>query len=603
MKTDTIDFDGRDPMLLEMMESNDLDLALSTIDPPAPKRRAQDLKVEGPLTPSIFSESPAKKLKSVAFADMLVEYIPELPSNCENGDMVLNAEDDSALYQVMEASAKEANWKVENEKLSEADTTKRVPVPQLDLWLPAAPWDEFKRTSGDETEIDAQMKFILLVQRDLPKSAGSWHGVSALDMKLPVAPFPVQSAKVAIEEKLHGDEFLSNMLTDLAAGEIVTSSTDMWKKDGLRLLDDKGIEEELEPADFQGSDSMVALVRKRKVDMDSVNCDSRPKRNAIRPTLQFGQQTDTRIIPASHCCMDDTQVPQVVSTPRTVKEKPIRISKQQQAEPDKNFLFGGTFSASNALDRFIALNGMSVKPRKATEKPQAVLSRASGVSSPYAVQSVSKPGSYPTEQLASIVSNPVPSLPALPESLPPCSFVISFALLQQRSLSRNIEKLYANAEFVSRTYDASYAIAPEADLILSPSTGLIIVTLQQVKQRALPGQPDRSPTKERISALCDRYERLVVMISEGVSQEREKQESTGMMDSRDQEAIAEYENLAAQMDGEVLIRYVPGGNQALARSIVAEMARFGLPHGSADIGDIKPLCDETNVSTPVSLYI
>ena len=60
---------------------------------PPPKRKIEDLKVEGPLTPPILSDSPVKKLKSVSFPDMVYNYIPELPSKFESGDDVLESED------------------------------------------------------------------------------------------------------------------------------------------------------------------------------------------------------------------------------------------------------------------------------------------------------------------------------------------------------------------------------------------------------------------------------------------------------------------------------------------------------------------------------
>jgi hypothetical protein len=65
-------------------------------------------------------------------------------------------------------------------------------------------------------------------------------------------------------------------------------------------------------------------------------------------------------------------------------------------------------------------------------------------------------------------------------------------------------------------------------------------------------------------------------------------------DMRDKEALKACEIFANQLEGEVLVRHVRGGEQALARSTVVEMANYGLPYGSADIGDIKPVAPETS---------
>jgi hypothetical protein len=161
---------------------------------------------------------------------------------------------------------------------------------------------------------------------------------------------------------------------------------------------------------------------------------------------------------------------------------------------------------------------------------------------------------------------------------------------------KHIEQLYEKAEIVYRDYDRPHSPAKEADILLSPSTGLIMTTLQQIKQRPLPGQPDRSPVKERMTELQSRYERLVVIVSEGLSRDMEKNGSGRPKDLRDQEAIQRMEGTASKLEGEVIIKYAPGGEQTLAHYLVAEMVNYGLPHGSEDIGDIKPVAVETTVS-------
>jgi hypothetical protein len=161
-----------------------------------------------------------------------------------------------------------------------------------------------------------------------------------------------------------------------------------------------------------------------------------------------------------------------------------------------------------------------------------------------------------------------------------------------------IEQLYQQAEVIYRDYERPHSPAKEADVLLSPSTGLLLTNLQQIKQRPLPGQLDRSLIKERVTALQLRYERLIVVVSEGLSQEMESQGSSRPDDLRDKEALAGFQSYADHLEGEVNVKYVPGGEQALARSVVIEMANYGLIHGSKDIGDIRPVPVETTVIVP-----
>ncbi|KAL1597765.1 hypothetical protein SLS60_008252 [Paraconiothyrium brasiliense] len=626
--------DGTDEMLLDMLDIGEYDPELDHINSTSTKRKASELKIEGPLTPLMFSETPAKKLKTVAFAEMLVEYIPdlslrytdekghdqvydethgddsELPSNYENGNDILSPEDDYAFVKdVLEPAAKDVNWRVENEKLSEADTTKRVPVPRVDFRLPVAPWDEFARRdvhNVSETEIDAQARFLLWVKRNHMQTASSWHGISELERTLPLAPFSHEAAKISLEEKLHGEDALTKMLADITVGEIWTSSTDIWKRDGLRILEVEEIDEEtLEPADLGGRKDMSSLIRKRQLEIQEIASDRgiAPRKKPSTPSLVIESFEPRREVIESHHWRDGSSMahrnatPPIVNRSKDVKLSTTRTGPVQTQERDTSLMFGGKFSASSALDNFMALHGMTAKPN-ARDKNGPLARRPPEPPLPSPIRpvdkarnphNVTKAGVQPAEEVA---QRPI-DLPSLPESMPPASFVTSSTLLQRRSLSRQIESLYPDAEFVSRDFDSQYAVSKEADLILSPSTGLIVTTLQQLKQRALPGQPDRSPVKDRMRVLQHMYERLVVVVSEGLSRERVGQGYGQCLDPRDQEAMTEYERTAAQLDGDVYIRYVPGGEQALARSIVGEMAQFGLPHGSKDIGDIKLLPDQT----------
>ncbi|KAF2645351.1 hypothetical protein P280DRAFT_441736 [Massarina eburnea CBS 473.64] len=581
---------------LTQNEANNIDLMvidmfgdlLPTSSPDRPisilKRKVDNLMVETPLTPPMFSGSPSKRLKTVTFDD-LPQYIEstgleELPSLYENDDDVLTAEDDfSGFYKEIEPLAQEVNWKVENESLSEADTTKRVDVPMVDSSLPIAPWDKFKRSAGDtkegHTDLEAQKLFLLLIKRDL--NASSWKGISQLERELPSAPFPSQSVNVVIEEKLHGEGNLNLMLMEPTEGDIVTSSSSIWKRDGLRILEgDENDEEELELLQMQERRDVDSLVRKRKLEIDQKAADAERQREPSPARL-----------PASH---------RHHKTHKSQHRK-TRVA-QEDKELDGSLMFGGGLSASKAMYNFMSLQGMEAKPRKAQKKPETVSNHFPESFTSLPIRSRSPSHSSRTSENQQKATGPLPlplpKLPTIPEVLPSCSFIISSTLLQQRHLTKQIEKLYPNAEFVSRDFDIPRSTCKEADLLLSPSTGLILTTLQQVKQRALPGQPDTSQLKERIITLQERYETLVVIVSEGLSREMEERGTGRPADARDYEALTAFERFASGMEADVLVRFVQGGDQALSRSVVQEMAKYGLPYGSKDIGDVKPLADESN---------
>ncbi|KAF2873348.1 hypothetical protein BDV95DRAFT_592732 [Massariosphaeria phaeospora] len=610
--------DGSDPMLLEDLDYEHLTNAVfSESSLPVSKRRAEGLKVEGPLTPPMFSESPLKKLKSVSFPDMLHEYIPDLPSQYENGNDILdNDESIASFYRDVEPFVEEARMKVENEQLSEVDTTMRVEVPHVELSQPISPWNQFgnkliKKDSGLDTELDAQRKFILHIKRNDLKATPSWHGVAKLERTLEWKLIREQT-HVAINEKLHGEDILSSMLAEMAMGDVASSSTEVWKRDGLRILEDaKGSEDELEPAESQELHDMDALIRKRRLELEEEHADTVTqnvqKKNKSAAAFELASRSRTPVHESYHF----NRSPAVSGPSPNVRRPnfpaiaphPEPFSKSQKSrkdaapkDTDNSLMFGGLFSASTALHRFMEVQGKPVRSSKTANIPSHTMDTPhSPDNNPIIPVELSRVDAEFHAQEATR-SMPPPPLPSIPRELPPCTFIISTTLLKQRSLTKEVEKLYPRAEFIDRDFDLPNWATNEADLLLSPSTGLIIATLQQLRQRALPGQPDRSPLRERIGVLQYRYERLVIMISEGLSREMEAHGTGRPLDTRDKETLAHFEKFVSEIEGDVLVEYVRGGEQALARSIVKQMAVYGLPHASQDISSLKFASEETYVS-------
>ncbi|KAF2473975.1 uncharacterized protein BDR25DRAFT_282135 [Lindgomyces ingoldianus] len=596
--------EGSDQMLLEFIQELDSDSLQGAPEPePSPilKRKIQDLKVEGPLTPPIFHDSQAKKIKSVSFPEMLHEYIPDL-SNFESGDDILNSQESfSDFYKEIVPVVEEVNKNIENEKLSEVDTTRRVDVPDLDFSLPTLPWEKYghkkrgKHPVG-ETELDAQTKFILQVKRNDLRLVSSWHGLAKLERDLHWSPFPTQLGVITINEKLQDDGILGELLAELSTSDIATSSTDIWKRDQLRFFDDEeDREDELEVVELQEGEGVESFIRKKRLEIEDDDINNPP---GGRETKGTTLGTLIRNVPhkefEDQCHRDDfSAVQRGLLPPPGHQQAPMEL--------DGGLMFGGMFSASVALHKFMKLHGRTARTGVGDE------SIAVEINIPVQ-RSGDRPTSLSHEGLQGVVlttasrevqdscSPPRPTalmLPPTPTNLQPCSFIISSTLLQQRTLTRQVEKIYKDAELMERDFSLLHSPSQEADLLLSPSTGLILTSLQQIKQRALPGQPDRSPIKERISKLQLRYERLIVLVSEGVSQEVEEAGSRRLADARDPEALKELEVFSSKMEADVMTKYIEGGELALSRAIVGEMAGWGLPHGSEDIGDVKLLQEET----------
>ena len=597
---DTLEYansDSGDLMLFDITHLPPSSPLAETRITPILKRKVEDLKVEGPLTPPILSDSPTKKLKSVSFSQMLNECIPKASWGGDASDGESSSEHSfDEFFDDIEPLVKEFERKVENEQLTIVDTMGRPKIPDVDFTLPAAPWDQYSRKKNgkhrsSETELLAQAVFLRHVKNNDLKAALKWPGLSSLQIRLPWNIFPTTgNPKVSLEESLHGETEFSNIIAEFNTGPIVTSEAQLRKKEGIRALDVEDDEEELELAEVHERDDVESWVRKRKSDMDADEAEHLSKR------------VETHESPS-----DNT--PQVSSAAGS-------RSVQAPRDPSTALIFGG-FSASTALQKFMETRGKKVQTSDTQQRSMyptdfavngviqmtpADSGELSTVNHPAETQHSHAEESQIVNNTGYQASHPAQSLPSIPSNAPPCSFIVSMRLLQQRPLIRKLEQLYPAAELVYRDYNLPHSAAYEADVILSPSTGLILVSLQQLKQRALPGQPDRSPVKERMKALHLRYERLIVMVSQGLRDATEQHELSRPEDPHDKEALSLFEGLAAKLEGEVLIKYIRGGEQAFVHSIVVEMVRYGLPHGSRDIGDIKPLSVESSVSRQVVMW-
>ncbi|KAJ4379582.1 hypothetical protein N0V86_004763 [Didymella sp. IMI 355093] len=585
---------------------------------PKSKRKIEELRVEGPLTPEILSDSPMKKLKSVTFSDMiqvgetLQPWSEDLPSSTPHSVT-------EELTKQIEPIVKEANRKVENEKLTGADTISRVDIPVLDFTLPVAPWNEFSQRKdnkrrSDITELEAQMRFLQQVKRDDLKSATAWRGVSDLDLNW--GWFASPSSTIKLNEKLHGETEFAKIQAELKTGHIATSENEIWKKDGLRVLDedeeeDDG-EDEIELAEFEECNDMEALIRKRKLELQEQEelLEAQQKRRQT-VTVHQGFATYKQPQEERHGLTCQQGSPALWQDPHKSRHAPSTSRSQQstvlpaQCKPvgklesaPIELMFGG-FSASTALHRFMETQGKAIESAKTTAQTHtsAALPAAtiSALNKPKCVES----GMWKQDSISEHPSRDT-SGPSSPLDLPPSFFIISSSLLLRRPFMKQIESLHPKAELIYRDYSLPHAAAAEADIILSPSTGVLLTTLQQIKQAPLPGQAARSPVKERMSALQERYERLVVLVSEGL---RDDSGLTRPEDARDKETLKGLEVFASQLGGEVIVNYIRGGEATLARAVVDNMAKYGVPHGGEDIGDIKLFAMETTYPAMIRLYI
>ncbi|KAL6710414.1 hypothetical protein ACN47E_009360 [Coniothyrium glycines] len=608
--------ESSDSMLLDTGELSRVCLTTGTQVTPIKKRGEEDLKVEGPLTPSMFSTSPMKKLKSVSFAETLPDYIPAVAwwrdgSGSDDDTCSVDIHAYDHFFDDIAPLVAQSKVKLEKEQLSGADTTARVDVPDVDLSLPVAPWLEYtQRTCGElphgGTELDLHAGFLRRIKREDLQTLSSWHGLSALERKLHWSIVTTKVTTVSLTENLHGEGDMTKILSEGNLDDIVTSASLIWKPEGLRILSQQDEEDEVESDESEYQSGVEAVVRKRKLDLVDNSTEFLRKRTSPYPNIA-AQKTESRAVvelQRSKDCMKGGENAIPTHAERATPNSAVRKEEvTSRAVGNNNLMFDG-FSAVTALHKFMETRGKPwvpastrttfdmISPQQQSFRPQERPSEQPPTGNSQ-IQVPASPPFIPKQSEYRHSAQAMQELPALPSNLAPCSIIISSKFLQQRHFMKAVEQLHPSLEVVYRDYSLLHSCAEEADIIVSPCTGLVFSTLQQVKQRALPGQPDASPLAQRLAGLSSRYERLMVVISEGLSREMEEQGSSRPEDVRDKEALQRLENVASKLEGDVSVKLVRGGETALAHATVFEIAQYSLPHGSVDLGDVKPCAEET----------
>lgn len=231
----------------------------------------------------------------------------------------------------------------------------------------------------------------------------------------------------------------------------------------------------------------------------------------------------------------------------------------------------GTFSVSTTLAAFMQGQGIKVAEQSVNyivdpaHKPH--------IEPPLNITNLPRPAGDALESNAEtqrVTSLPVPILPS---PLPKTTIILSSTLFStQRTLIKELKYLYADLSFIERDFSTvKPPLCNEADIIASPSSGLVLTTIQKIKQKPLPGQESfYYGIKEHLINLSIRYERLVILVAEGSSISNAARD----LDDSDCLALSEMMGFAAALDADAQVVYVPGGSKELAIWTAYCVARF-----------------------------
>ena len=588
---------GTDGSAVDSSHSMNIDMAslYSGLETPvisssSPERRTrpQLLKAEVPLVPMDTLEPPSKKARTTSIpeeAHVLVAG-PGSDVSTVNGDATHHSSQ-SFLSSVAMPAAEKAIRAVENEELEELDTVARVDVPHLDNERSIPPWEIYS-TSGAPRPLDKQMTLMALIKKEYLKHENHWSGVSKLERMVKWDVFPSRLGRVNLDEQFDNDKSTERYMATLNYDDEIDIQGFVTKMQGLRLLDPQDDDEE----------ELVPLKSDKEEEINLQN-------------IQEGLSTDPEE-PAQ--CVE-------ASVPGTTRLPPITGTNAKTAQPGRDDLSSllqrrklefekiphHLTRENEQLEPALSATQINV-PHKAKQGGVPVtLSRPSELFKEGGIEGFLRHqgGQSSIAQYSKVAENPViqHAVPAAVMVAPPnnahppdekllqipkplivdgarsMQVIVTAQLLANRNLVRTLNNMLPGLEMVERC-QLQQAEDSEADITISPKSGLLITTLQKLNQRPLPGQKNFFSFRDRIAAVSCRYEKLYVLVSEG--------RPAQTLDERDAEAITGLISfVAAQIDIEVEVKYVPGEMTAMCEWIAAIIS------SDSDAKDIKLLAEET----------
>ncbi|KAI0199157.1 hypothetical protein F4808DRAFT_471838 [Astrocystis sublimbata] len=441
------------------------------------------------------------------------------------------------MESIMGESAGAVKRRVEQEQISICGAIARVDVPVLDFSIPDAEWQGFAM----DTRVHLQW---LCKTHDIKLSP--CPRTSRADAKLRWLPFLKQiDLQHLIKEELSPEGDLSILSDFPNAKEIPTSADYAWKRPGLAILCETEDEELIwEPAPSSDVKSdIVSLARKRRLEMNTIKVGMDPSSgsdfpaNPIAPSPPKGQAN------LLLCGESSSAISSMLSN-----YIDVRTAKRRKLAKSSYFKSTSTPEAESRMPP------SSVQPQPQSNENQICLSKKA-------------------EKKIKAVAAPYPRV-----DIPTTPTKLIKSLNLSRDLFFGLEEHYPAAEIIERDFDRwntagvplssirrKSPLADEADITVSPVTGIIVTTLLNVIQKPPPGYRGQTAIRERISCAALRYERLIVLISEA----NQVDETVRDLTSQETIAYGEFLSFTLGLEFKIEVTYVGGGEATLLKWLIS----------------------------------
>lgn len=529
-------------------DAREIDLLLLLNSIPKP----DDLKVDEPLLRDAANDQ-------ILLSPNLREIRNELPLDPTTEDDLQWQVTDEELAGCLNETAASVLMQIEQEKLEPLDATIRVGVPVLDFRVAEPEWCKLR---GDSSAIF----------KSIPCEAGvlfggtKWSRKLVEESKLNWRPWTSQNPRPAVEEPVGDAKLLAAFLEPREGEAIPTSSDFVRTRPGLAVLE-HALDDDEEEVQLSMTQSQLpqadwkTLIRKRKLRLD--HNDSKQKPSSKR-TLHGDEPVGA---PGKLLVQEEA------GAAATLLDNYLEMHVPKKTRIEHSpFFRNGDSAAAVETDRIQEKRG------KKTYQPDAAAAKSSRPLKQPTAEATVQPDVGMVQRGRHMVC------PEIPHFDKPLKMIVAVNI--PRGTIRHLEHLISGLQMVDRDYNAhnssvwipgsicrsevASALAYEADLIPSPSTGIVLTTLIKVRQKPVPGARRKTAhLTSRVESIAARYERLVILVSE----DNKLDESINNMSASDAASFAEFQEFAATLPAETTVLFVGGGAETLAKWAAAIAAR------------------------------
>ena len=535
----------------------------SLISAPQP----ESLKLDVPLLPDDMAlDTPEEPPRVITPQD--IAQARELILTSDGSDTA-----DVEFLRFIQSKSNTVMRSVEQEKLDPLDGTARVPIPVMDFSIPRRKWEE----EGIKTPAE-MLAWIMKDAMNTNWKPMKWPSNKVAEQRMVWSPLPhPRDTKKLVSEQIDVEpDILADFLKRSMDHDVICSIDCIEKKPGLAIF----------RHDDDDDDDLIDEIDEIHEDMDHSRKTGNTGNEPETPPISDG----ITLAPASHPDPSSKKHPreetddehshkQISPIHGLTRNKRPALAKSRDSYAADIVMM----DSSVELDFLMTVDQWDDHSKLAERYAKNSSSKLSKVTSRFFGPSQTVVQSPQLQEQALEMPPPPKPIPALAPSFTPPATLPNIVVASSVSqlLTINLQNLLPSIVIIQRDYEKRRPQGwypglrspnlDEADITLSPATGILLTTMVRLRQKPLSGKAGQGGSfRHVVENVATRYERLIVFVSEG----NKHDETITPLPQSDAKALVEFQGFTAGLLTDVLVIYVGGGTETLSKWVAATICQY-----------------------------